>query len=182
MPAGVGLLAAALIALLVYGVFHGGGNKTLDDAVKAGQRPVAPGATMERPLLNGPGQRSLADYRGKILVLNFWASWCDPCRHEAPVLERLQARLTKSGTGTVLGATYNDAPHDSLQFARQVHITYPSVRDVGTDLAMKYGTTALPETFVIDPHGRVVAISRGAVTQKFLDNAIARAGGGSATT
>lgn len=180
VPAAVGLLAAALIALLVYGVVHGGTNHSLDDAVIAGKLPAAPSSDLRRPLLDGSGQRSLADYRGKILVLNFWASWCGPCGVEAPVLERLQAKLAHDGTGTVLGATYNDAPADSNRFERQHHITYPSVRDVGTDLANAYGTKALPETFVIDAQGRVVAVSRGQVSQRFLDNAIAKATGDTA--
>jgi cytochrome c biogenesis protein CcmG/thiol:disulfide interchange protein DsbE len=175
VPAIVGVLAAALIGLLVYGVVHGGSNTTLDDAVKAGKRPSAPATDIKRPLLDGRGQKSLADYRGQVLVLNFWASWCTPCRAEAPLLQRLQTKLTKAATGTVLGATYNDAPDHSQKFEREFHITYPSLRDVGTDLADEYGTRALPETFVLDREGRVVAVSRGQVSQRFLDNALLKA-------
>ncbi|HEU4973972.1 MAG TPA: TlpA disulfide reductase family protein [Baekduia sp.] len=182
VPAVAGIVAAALIALLVYGVVHGGSNTTLDDAVKAGKHPAAPATDLKRPLLDGSGERSIGDYRGKIVVLNFWASWCEPCRKEAPLLQGVQDHLAKTGNGTVLGATYNDAPDDSHKFEREFHITYPSIRDVGTDLADEYGTKALPETFVIDAGGRVVAISRGQVTQKFLDNALAKAQGDVAGT
>ena len=118
VPIVVVVVAAALVALLVYGVVHGGQNTTLDDAVKQGQHPSAPGYNMERPVLNGEGQKSLADYKGQVVVLNFWASWCEPCRGEAPILEKAQRSLTSAHAGTVLGATYNDAPEDSAKFER----------------------------------------------------------------
>jgi cytochrome c biogenesis protein CcmG/thiol:disulfide interchange protein DsbE len=176
VPAVVAILAAALVGLLVYGVVHNGSNTTLDDAVKQGKTPTAPGADLKRPLLDGNGTRSLADLKGKVVVLNFWASWCDPCRAEAKLLERAQSKLAQTGAGTVLGATYTDAVEDSRKFEREFKLTYPSVRDVDTDLAAKYGTRALPETFVLDRQGRVVAISRGQVNQAFLDRALAKAG------
>ena len=175
VPIVVGVLAAALVGLLVYGVVHGGDDTTLDDAVKAGKRPTAPGLTMKRPLLNAAGEKSLADYKGQVVVLNFWASWCEPCRDEAPVLEKAQEKLAAARSGTVLGATFNDATDDASAFEREFKITYPSLRDVGTDLAHEFGTNKLPETFVLDRQGRVVAVSRGQLSQKFLDRALAEA-------
>jgi cytochrome c biogenesis protein CcmG, thiol:disulfide interchange protein DsbE len=175
IPAVVVVLSVALIGLLVYGVVSKGSDSTLDDAVKAGRRPVAPQATLSLPLLNGSGQTELGDQRGKVVVLNFWASWCEPCRAEAKLLQRAHRTLQQSGSGTVIGATYNDAPPDSRKFEREFKITYPSVRDVGTNLAKAYGTRALPETFVLDGNGRIVAISRGQINQRFLDRAIQKA-------
>lgn len=175
VPVVVGVLAAALVALLIYGMAAGGDDTTLDDAVKRGDRPEAPGATLERPLLDGTGQKALADFRGQIVVLNFWASWCAPCADEAPILERVHKRLQARNAGTVLGATYSDSPSASRRFERRYRITYPSVRDVDTDLAEQYGTRNLPETFVLDREGRIVAVSRGQVSQEFLDRAIAKA-------
>jgi cytochrome c biogenesis protein CcmG/thiol:disulfide interchange protein DsbE len=166
-------LAAALIALLVYGVTQSGSDTSLDSAVKNGERPPAPDRTL--PALNGSGSASIKALRGKVVVLNFWASWCDPCRTEAPRLERLQQRLTKAGDGTVLGVTYQDVPSDSKAFIDEYRLSYPNARDIGTKLARQYGTRALPETFVLDRRGRIVAISRGAVSQGFLDRSVGEA-------
>jgi cytochrome c biogenesis protein CcmG/thiol:disulfide interchange protein DsbE len=175
VPIVVGALAAALVGLLVYGVVRGGQDTTLDDAVKAGKRPDAPGLTMRRPVLGAAGERSLADYKGQVVVLNFWASWCEPCRTEAPILEKTQTKLAAAHAGTVLGATFNDATDDSRSFEREFKVTYPSLRDIGTDLAHEFGTRNLPETFVLDRQGRVVSVSRGQVSQSFIDAALAEA-------
>jgi cytochrome c biogenesis protein CcmG/thiol:disulfide interchange protein DsbE len=91
------------------------------------------------------------------------------------VLEKAQTQLASAGVGTVLGATYEDTADDAKAFERTRKISYPSVRDLGTDLARKYGTNKLPETFVLDRQGRVVAISRGQIRQDFLDKALAKA-------
>lgn len=175
MPLVAVILTAALVALLVYGMVKGGTNSTLDDAVKRGDLPPAPSATLQRANLHGGGTTSLASLRGKVVVLNFWAHWCDPCRDEAPVLNRAQARLVRERLGTVLGATYDDPPVDAQAFAHDHHLTYPSVTDVGTTLAHAFGTSKLPETFVLDRRGRIVAISRGEINWNFLNNAITEA-------
>jgi cytochrome c biogenesis protein CcmG/thiol:disulfide interchange protein DsbE len=168
------LAVAALVFVLVYGVAAKSDDKTLDEAVKKNEAPTAPSRTL--PVLGTDGaQKALADYKGKVVVLNFWASWCTPCRTEAPELEKAQKQLQSSGTGTVLGIAYQDAPRDSEKFIKEFGLTYPSLRDVGGKLAKDYGTRALPETFVINPQGKVVALSRGTVNQQFLDDAIAKA-------
>jgi cytochrome c biogenesis protein CcmG/thiol:disulfide interchange protein DsbE len=174
IPIVVGVLATALVGLLIYGVVQRGEDTGLDTKVEQGARPAAPGRDVELPLLQGEGRRSLSDFGGKVVVLNFWASWCGPCEREAPALQRVQRRLERNG-GTVFGVTYKDYAADSRGFVRRFGLTYPTVRDDRLDLAPKYGTNKLPETFVLDPRGRIVAISRGEVSERFLDDAVRRA-------
>jgi cytochrome c biogenesis protein CcmG/thiol:disulfide interchange protein DsbE len=174
LPILVCLAGACLIGLLVYGVTTQSASRTLDEAVAKGQRPTAPQATRKLPVLSGAtgvAGNSLAAYRGRVVVLNFWASWCVPCQTEAPLLERAQGRLAAHG-GTVLGVTYLDASTDSKGFLREHHITYPNLRDTTGEFAHAYGTDQLPETFVIDRRGDIVSISRGEIDQTFLNDAI----------
>jgi cytochrome c biogenesis protein CcmG, thiol:disulfide interchange protein DsbE len=174
LPIFVSFVGVCLVALLIYGVSVQAANRTLDELVARGQRPAAPDATRLLPVLGGSGQRSLAALKGKVVVLNFWASWCEPCQVEAPLLERAQSQLARHDA-TVLGVTYLDASPDSQGFARRYHLTYPNLRDTDGAFAHSYGTDQLPESFIIDRYGHIVAISRGEIAQPFLDKALALA-------
>ncbi len=171
----VALVAAgSIVALLVFGVAQKAPNATLDDAIKAGRRPVAPDASLVLKGLGSNPARSLASLRGHVVVLNFWASWCEGCIGEVKALAHAQQVLAAHG-GTVLGATYQDVPSDSRAFMRKHGLSYPNVVDTDIKLATAYGTVALPETFVIDRRGRVVAISRGQVSDSMLNRWITKA-------
>jgi cytochrome c biogenesis protein CcmG, thiol:disulfide interchange protein DsbE len=173
-PVLVGLAGMALVALLVYGVSTQSASRTLDEAIARGLRPAAPAAGERLARLEGGGRASLRSYRGRVVLLNFWASWCEPCREEAGRLERLQGELAHHDA-TVLGVTYKDATPDSLEFVRRYRLSYPSLRDPTGEFARSYGTDALPESFLIDRYGHVVAIERGEADRAFLDRAVALA-------
>jgi cytochrome c biogenesis protein CcmG, thiol:disulfide interchange protein DsbE len=162
----VTLAAAALVGLLAYGLVSKGGDTTLDDAVAKGERPAAPVAAL--PWLHRAGNGSLADYRGKVVVLNVWASWCDPCREEVPLLQRTHERIQAKG-GLVLGLDTQDASDKALAFLRERDATFPSLRDKDRSYGREFGVTGYPETFLIDRKGRVAALQRFPVTQQWLD-------------
>ncbi len=174
LPILVSIAGACLVGLLVYGVTATSASRTLDERIAHGEAPAAPESSRRLPLLSGGGSTSLAALKGEVVVLNFWASWCIPCQTEAPLLERAQAQLARHRS-TVLGVTYLDAAPDSLGFVRQWHLSYPSLRDAGGSFARGYGTNQVPESFIIDRRGRVVAIQRGEIGQSFLDRALALA-------
>ncbi len=164
------IAAAALVGLLTYGVSTSGSDTTLDEALARDERPAAPDRRL--PVLGRDETGSLAEHRGTVVVLNFWASWCVPCRDEAPLLQRIHERIAERG-GTVLGVTYNDASRDALAFVKEFGNSYPSLRDVEGELYRAYGNVGVPETFVIDRRGRIAAIFRGPVQRAPLERALA---------
>ncbi len=173
VPGVVAVLAIALVGLLAYGLVAKSTDASIEQAVAKDRFLPAPSA--ELPVLGESGTLSVAGLRGKVVVLNFWASWCKPCEAEAPILERAHKRLQSAGTGTVLGVTYDDSSPASMRFVEQYGLSFPSVRDVGSKLARRYGTNRIPETFVIDSRGRIVDLFRGQIDQAFIDRALAKA-------
>lgn len=163
--------AAALLALLAFGVAGQGTNTSIDAALAHGTHPPVPEDHMSLPVLGSSRTEQIADYRGKLVVLNVFASWCQPCKSEAPILERAQHELAQHD-GTVLGVTYLDNSSDSEQFVRREHITYPVVRDISDNFVHSFGTTGVPETFVIDRQGRIAAVRRFQLTGDWLQKTI----------
>jgi cytochrome c biogenesis protein CcmG, thiol:disulfide interchange protein DsbE len=162
----VSLAAAALVALLTYGVASVGPDTSIEDALQDGERVEAP--VRDLPVLGENRTGSLADYDGKVVVLNVWASWCPPCVEEMPLLQRLHDRIAERG-GTVLGIDTQDATDKALAFLRDKRISFPSLRDRDREYGRELGVTGYPETFVIDREGRIAALRRGPVTQEWLD-------------
>lgn len=157
---------AALIGLLAYGMVASDPDASIDDALARGETIAAPAFTLDR--LSGGGRESLADYRGQLVVLNAWASWCDPCREETPLLQRWHEKLEASGRGTVLGISALDVDSDARAFVREFGLTYPMLRDKQGRSLLDYGVVGYPETFVIDARGRIVAAQRGVVDERWM--------------
>jgi thiol-disulfide isomerase/thioredoxin len=131
---------------------------------KVGTRPKAPavsGTTVAGAHL------SLAAYRGDVVVLNFWGSWCAPCRDEAPTLGSLARQLQARGVRFV-GVDIRDQPDSALAFMQTFRVGYPSISDPGGLIALEFRGTdppsAIPSTIVIDRSGRIAARIIGAVT------------------
>ena len=171
IPGLVAAAAVAVLALLTFGVSNQNDTSSIDSLVAHGTFPAAPNAHQALPLLGGSGKASLADFRGKVVVLNVFASWCDPCKAEAPILAKEQAMLAKHNA-TLVGVTYEDLSTASEQFAHRYHITYPVVRDVTGSFVRSFGTTGVPETFVINRKGQIQALQRFPVTTQWLNQTL----------
>jgi len=162
----VTLAAAALVALLTYGVASNGPDTSIDERLADGERIAAP--VRDLPRLGSEGTGSLADHAGKVVVLNVWASWCPPCVSEMPLLQRTHERIA-SRDGLVLGIDTQDAQEEALEFLREKKIDFPSLRDRDREYGRELGVSGYPETFLIDRRGRIAAVKRGPVTQAWLD-------------
>ena len=171
VPIAAAVVVLALVALLAYGLIQNEPDRGIEQALARGERASTP--KLDLPRLSGGGRQSLADYRGKVVVLNFWASWCEPCRAESPLLERWHRRISARG-GTVLGVDVLDVSSDAREFIRQYELSYPMLRDRGGDALADFGVVAYPETFVLDRRGRIAATKRGPVDQRFLERHVPR--------
>jgi cytochrome c biogenesis protein CcmG/thiol:disulfide interchange protein DsbE len=157
-------LVAGLLALLVY--------KLATDRTSAATGP-APNFTL--PRLDAGGQLALSSLRGKAVVLNFWASWCIPCKQEAPELQAASQRWQGKDV-VVLGIDAQDFSGDAKSFMRKYKVRYPVVRDGSGKVVGKYGVAGFPETFFVDRDGRIVGDHvQGPVSRDVLERNIRRA-------
>jgi cytochrome c biogenesis protein CcmG, thiol:disulfide interchange protein DsbE len=165
VPIAVICVLVALVALLAYGLIQNEPDRDVDRALARGGWGAAPDLTL--PELGGSRTISIEDYRGRVVVLNFWASWCGPCKAESPLLERWHRRIQGRG-GTVLGVDMLDVTGDAQDFIAEYKLTYPMLKDKDGHGLETYGVVQYPETFVIDRQGRIAAVQRGPVDERFM--------------
>jgi cytochrome c biogenesis protein CcmG/thiol:disulfide interchange protein DsbE len=159
----------ALVALLAYGLASKGSSTNIDAQLADGKRPAAPDISLQR--LDGGPDVKLSSYRGKVVVLNFWASWCTPCRTETPLLQRWHKRMSDRG-GTVVGVDVLDVESDARAFVREFELTYPQLRDGDGSYLGTFDVVQYPETIVLDRRGRIAAAARGTVDDEFFTDEV----------
>ena len=153
------LVAVAVVALLVFGLLSKGNSRLAQGA-------EAPSPQL--PKLGESGKGSVSEYRGKWVLVNFWASWCIPCRDEAPALAAFQKEHAGQDF-TVLGVDTQDISDDGLKFAKEFELPYPLLHDGNGDYGHEYGTTGVPENYLLEPDGKLAWAEYGPVDKKILE-------------
>ncbi len=183
------VVVAGLLGLLAWSTLAVGEGRSLVARVAAEEKPPAPAFELDvlwpvsetwPQALRGAlanGRTSVEELRGYPVVLNFWASWCVPCRDEAPVLDA--SADAHRGEVVFLGIDVQDLRGDALAFLREFEVRYVSVRDRADETYRAYGLTGVPETYYLDAAGRIVAHSPGPVSRESLEAGIASAKEGS---
>lgn len=154
--------AALFLTVIVIATLRQAGPLSLGDKAPS----------FEAPLLDGSGTFALEDLQGKPALINFWASWCVPCRDEAPILKAAHERY--GDEVAFLGVNIKDARDEALAFDEEFGLEYPDVRDEGSVLFRDYGLTGQPETFLLDADGNIVQHINGPLPdQATLDSLMA---------
>ncbi len=160
------LVTAGFLGLLLWGMLNQEPITGLSGVTMVNQ----PAPDFSLTTFDG-GTISLANLRGKPVVINFWASWCPPCRIEAPLIERTW-RVYRDRGLIFLGINIQDRKEDALDYMREFDITYPNGPDPTGEIAIDYGVSGLPVTFFIDRKGEVVRRWVGAIETSVLNSSI----------
>lgn len=164
----VSLLNVGLLALLL--------TQLLTPVPHSGSDPLVghPAPNFSLAMLRpraGKSLLSLSNFEGKPIVLNFWASWCEPCKEEAPLLESTWNQMQAQGKDVIfLGIDFQDANKDGISFLQLYSITYPTVLDAGGSVSIKYSVTALPQTIFINRNGTVMSRVPQELTTQILSS------------
>lgn len=158
-PGSIVLLIGILAVVVVIGVQLARRNAT--------QPTSGPAPDFTMPLYGEGREFRLSDQRGKIVIVNFWGSWCAPCREEAPELQAVAQRYADQGV-IVVGVNFRDTEGSALAFLDEFDLTYPNGIDLGERITEIYNVTGAPETFVIDRNGDVHQFYWGEVTEGML--------------
>ena len=157
------LLAVAVVGFLVYGLASKGNSR-----LAVGETAPSP----ELPKLDESGQGSLKEYRGQWVLVNFWASWCVPCQDEAPALTKFQEEHAGQNF-TVVGIDTQDISDDGTKFAQEFDLTYPLLHDGNGDNGHEFGTTGVPENYLLEPNGKLAWAEYGPVDGRILEEHVA---------
>ncbi len=165
--------AAGLLALLAYGFTTN--PREIPSALLARLAPP-----LSLPLFDG-GRFALAEQAGKVVVVNFWASWCVPCREEAPLLEAAWRAYRDRGV-VLVGVDFQDAEPAARAFLREFGLTFPNGPDAGGRLAIDYGVYGIPELFIVGRDGRITYKHIGVIGEATLVRKIEEALHGTVTS
>jgi len=165
-------VAVAVVVALVVGWAFVAGRSLGRDPRQVGSVLLGkPAPAFELPTLDG-GRVDSSDWEGEVVVVNFWASWCVPCREEAPELEAFAQQWRDRGVRLV-GIVYNDEEAEAAAFRDRYGLTYPQALDPGGRAAIDFGVFGVPETYVIAGDGTVMAKLLGAVDAATLERVVA---------
>ncbi len=156
------LAVVGFVALLIGGL----ARKEPPTGASGAARVNRPADDFTLPLFNG-GNVTLSSLRGKPVVINFWASWCPPCREEAPILEEVWRRYKDKGV-TFIGVDIQDGEADARAYIKEFGITYPNGPDVGGKITIDYGVGGIPVTFFVNREGLIVSRWVGAINETIL--------------
>ena len=154
---------AAFLALMAWGVLNNESVTSRSGILRVGK--PAPDFTL--PLLDG-GELTLSQYQGRPVVVNFWASWCPPCRQEAVALEAAWRAHSASGV-QFIGVDLQDRESDARAYISEFDVTYPNGTDIGGKISVDYGVIGLPVTFFVSREGIVERRWVGAIGREKLE-------------